>query len=267
MRFRPDVPVFPQSRARVLHMLRDEGVPIGEMVQGIASDPALTGALLLAANSAHSAPEDRVGNIRDAVVRVGMRATREILTGRLLSEAFAIAPHALDVHELWRHVVTVAVLAEESHAAFGHRHDAFTAGLLHDVGRMTLAAQDPGAYADVRLHAASGRPTIDVEREVFGVDHVELGIWVAQQWRLPGPIVQAIAEHHDQGASTLGSIVYAARMEAEALGVGDGVRFRAAARADVVAAHASLATEVDRVCAAISGAPAVARARPRSVGR
>ena len=65
MRFRPEVPVLPQSRARVFRMLRDEGAQIGDMVDGIASDPALTGALLLAANSAHSSPGDRVGNIRD----------------------------------------------------------------------------------------------------------------------------------------------------------------------------------------------------------
>ncbi len=76
--------------------------------------------------------------------------------------------------------------------------EAYTAGILHDIGRLGLLTAYPAEYEELMAHA-DGEPEdlIRLERERFGVDHVEAGAWLARQWNLPESILNAILRHHD----------------------------------------------------------------------
>lgn len=229
MRFSPEVPVLPQGRMRAFDLLRDEDGATDEITDAIHSDPALTAAVLLAANSALSAPVDRVGDVGQAIVRVGRETTRQIVSGAMLKATFAISSSVIDVDELWRHVVTTAMLAQDALPGAAGR-DAFTAGLLHDVGRMAMVSQAPLGYRRVSELGERGVSVIAAERGIFGIDHAAIGLEVAQTWQLPEEIVSAIGSHHTAGEAAAGEgaslarAVCAARDQAWEMGVGDGVR-------------------------------------------
>lgn len=240
MEFRPEIPVLPHGRARALAALRDGGVNVADVVPAIDADPALTAGVLRAANSAASSPLTRIGNTRDAVVRIGLRQTRQIVAASALQEAFPLRGSELEVEELWRHLVTTAMFAQEWERLPVQGHDAFTAGLLHDVGRMAMAAQAPRAYAQVVGFARGGTDAREAELAVFGIDHVTVGEQIAAAWSLPDDVAEGIAAHHGGGRSRAARAVADAREAAELLGLGDGIRPRA-----LTAAEEDEAAELD----------------------
>lgn len=258
MVFVPRIPPMPQARMHAFSLVSDEDVTIPLLTEAARADPALAGSVLRAANSAVSAPLDRIGNLRDAVVRIGLEETRRIIRGAVLRESFTLDPHALDVDALWRHLATVAILAEDR-LRDASASDAFTAGLLHDVGRMAMAAEEPSAYARVRGLVARGVPAVNAERAVFGHDHLEVGVEVAQAWRLPDAIIEAIGWHHSPGLGSVTEAVVQAREEAWRSGVGDGVTVP---EAEAAAAPArppgdertadAVRRRIDRYCAVIA---------------
>jgi putative nucleotidyltransferase with HDIG domain len=105
----------------------------------------------------------------------------------------------------------------------GEHSEAFTAGLLHDIGRLAMATQDPDRYSIVVAMARSGIDTITAERKVFGLGHVEWGGAVAREWQFPEDVTLAITDHHQGVAGRLSVAVSVARRAAASLGIGDGV--------------------------------------------
>jgi HD-like signal output (HDOD) protein len=103
------------------------------------------------------------------------------------------------------------------------RAAAFTAGMLHDVGRLAMAAVGPAEYTRVVELARSGIPTIEAEREVFGTDHIETGLVAASSWSLPEDLTNAISAHHSPRDDAVSIAVSTARRIAAMLGYGDGV--------------------------------------------
>ena len=127
---------------------------------------------------------------------------------------------------MWRHLIGTALLSEAVCAADATlapvRSMAFTAGILHDVGRMVLASAQPRRYDRVVRLVAAGREPRDADLDQFGVDHAAFGAGVGRAWNLPEPIVQAIASHHD-GGDPLSDALKTARDLGSALGIGDGL--------------------------------------------
>ncbi len=109
------------------------------------------------------------------------------------------AGKGLNVDELWRHSVSAAVsasvVAEDAGQA---KAVAFTAGLLHDIGKLVLASSEKEAYARaIQKAKEQGVLLCAVERSVFVIDHAELGGELMQRWKLPQNVVAAVRYHHD----------------------------------------------------------------------
>jgi putative nucleotidyltransferase with HDIG domain len=198
-------------------------VSLDDLTSLIEGDPALTVSVLRAANSAASAPitEVRVG--RDAVVRLGLATVKEIATAAILSREFAdLGQSGLRTSELWRHLIATALLAEEATPTPDQRAFAFTAGLLHDIGRLALAASNQARYRQVVELAEAGADVREAERSVFGVAHDSWGARICERWNLPKELGVVAGAHHGGGAG-LSRLVAAARETAWSLGLGDGV--------------------------------------------
>ncbi len=163
------------------------------------------------------------------MVRLGLEPTRQIAMGVLLSDGFGELDDSLyDLDELWRHLLIVAMLADAlawlETPPGAPRPPAFTAGLLHDVGRLAMLALEPRACAAVFELVANGIEPLEAERELVGDDHAAWGGRVAREWGLPEPIPQAIAGHHgDASEEPLADVLQQARGIAFDIGVGDGV--------------------------------------------
>ncbi|MDA0256555.1 MAG: HDOD domain-containing protein, partial [Chloroflexi bacterium] len=140
---------------------------------------------LRAANSAASAPINRVTTAERAVMRIGLRGTRNIVASAVLHSSFGDLERAgIDLDELWRHLLGCALVADRVLQP-RERSAGFTAGLLHDVGRLSLAQSAPDRYASVVAQVRAGADPREAERAAFGEDHEERGAAITAAWALP----------------------------------------------------------------------------------
>lgn len=219
-----EIPTLSVARMRAMSLVAEPNPSYDDLARIIDSDPALTIALLRAANSAASAPVDRVRTAHIALVRVGIKEARRIVISVSLSTSFRdLLRSKVNEDEMWRHLIATAVLADATAWGEVQHTEAFTAGLLHDVGRLAMAAGEPERYARVVDLVQLGIPAKEAERTVMGVDHIECGEALARTWGFPEEIIQAIADHHDGTHRGISWVVTRAREMAAGLGIGDGL--------------------------------------------
>lgn len=203
-----ELPAMPSSISEVISACDDLDMTVGQLSQVILRDQNLTANILKLANSAFYGHARRVTTVTEAVVLLGFSAIKSLAisshTSRLLSGA--LPGYGLQEGELWRHSIAVAFtarrLAVEVHLA--PVEEAFVAGLLHDLGKTILSGHMENAYDEVTRIATERRmPFHEVERELLGFDHAELGAQVAAAWFFPAELEEAIRHHHQPHEATL----------------------------------------------------------------
>lgn len=196
-----DIPSPSPVIHRLLEMMFAPETSLDDLAQALSSDAGLSARTLRAANAAFSSPKQRIEDIRDAVVRIGLvGAIHLISTAEIKAVFFAVPGQPGDMKRLWVHNLVTACLAD-AYARF-HRLEKpgrwYTGGLLHDIGRLVMLRHDPVKYSEaMALVAADGRDICDAERELFRVSHEEVGAKLMQLWRFPASIADA-AYHHNR---------------------------------------------------------------------
>ena len=192
-----NVPPFPSVAMKLLSLLSNENSNFTSIAACIGTDPALAGRLIKRANAADLASYCEARNVLQAVSALGMERTRE-LSLAIATRGYAQPAIKTEIFRpCWSHTVACALAASEIARHCGLRPaEAYTAGLLHDIGRLGLLTAYPTEYETIVAEVA-GHPKnlIGLERERFGVDHVQAGEWLAQQWNLPESIVEIVARH------------------------------------------------------------------------
>jgi len=217
------LPALPQAVLKVLAILRREDASAEECAQHIVSDQAMTARTLRLANSAFYGVPGRVGTIRDAIHMLGRRTLGALLTTAAVTSQFGrCSCPGFDFAAFWRHALGSAIAAQSLAGELGADEDlAFTAGLLHDIGRLALAAYFPAELGAALARArADDGPALEAEREAFGDDHAGIGAMIAAHWHFPGPVADAITQHHAPAAApraTLADIVHLADAIAHSL--------------------------------------------------
>jgi HD-like signal output (HDOD) protein len=194
------LPQFPAIATKVLRVLSHEDANVREISDFIRADAALAAGLLRTANSALYAFPAPVTNIQNALMMLGFEEVRRfVLT--FSTQTFFQTSMRLDLlRGMWRHSLACAWISEELSAACsitqGRGDPAYTAGLLHDIGRLGLFVLHPREYAALLSGPADGEGLLEREREALGIDHCEAGGWLARRWGLPEEICAAAANHH-----------------------------------------------------------------------
>ncbi len=190
---------LPATALRLADLLGEDAA-FEEIERVVSFDPALTARLLRFANGANTAGLAPVTSVHAAISRLGTGAVLSLAVGTTLRDLLHRPDAELRGENLlWTHSVTAGLAARDLNRFCRHRvpPETFTAALLHDIGKLILArflcAKVRGVVADT---VASGIAPLDAEREVLGVDHAEVGALVAEHWRLPDALVQAIRFHH-----------------------------------------------------------------------
>lgn len=201
---------------RTLALLRRDNVGFNEMEKMVECDPVLTASLLSHANSslfAHSAP---LRSVAAAIAYIGIDTAKRVILAASARPLFA----SVTLPHLWEHSVDVAAIAEQI-AAAGRTADpaeAFTAGLLHDMGRITMKLSDDSQFvaAHARLSSFEGC-CVAADRILTGKDHGEIGAGVLAEWRLPRELADAVRLHHQPEASEapLASVIYLGEVVAD----------------------------------------------------
>ncbi len=194
---------LPHVSARVIQLAEDERFSAYDLAAVISTDTALTAKILRLANSAYYGFPRRIMTVRDAVVLIGFRAVRASAIAASMIDLFTTEDDEDEQFSsdlFWGHSVACALVAETMAKETGYARpdEAFTAGILHDVGRLVLSQYAEEAFTRALVGALEeGTPLIDAERAEFGYDHAETGGKLAERWSFPSEITEAIADHHN----------------------------------------------------------------------
>jgi putative nucleotidyltransferase with HDIG domain len=193
------LPALPRAAAEALAMLRDEDSGADDCARVIGTDQALTARVLRLANSAFYGVPGRVSSVNRAVQMLGKRTLRGALTTVAVGGQFsAIQCEGFCFDGFWRHTIGTAIAAEAiARTRALDDETAFTAGVLHDIGRLALAAHFPHETAAMlELARVHDLPLLEAERLALGTDHAVIGATIASHWNFPGAVQAAIAAHH-----------------------------------------------------------------------
>ncbi|MCB2185685.1 MAG: HDOD domain-containing protein [Deltaproteobacteria bacterium] len=196
-----DLPALPAVVGRVMALSRDPEFAMGDLVEAVRLDPGITATVLRLCNSPFYGLRQPVSSLERALPHLGTAKLIEITLASAVASFFQGEQpgYLLSRGQLWRHSITVALIAGQLAQDRGLAEPAtlHTAGLLHDVGKLVLAAHINQEFPEIgRLVLVEGKELVEAEREVLGIDHAELGGQVADRWNLSAPVAQVIRHHH-----------------------------------------------------------------------
>jgi putative nucleotidyltransferase with HDIG domain len=172
---------------------------IGEV---ISQDVAMTAKILQLVNSSFFGLARRVSSPADAAALLGLSTVQGlVLSAGIFSDLDQGGLGDFSADELMNHSLSVAATARAIAASMSKERaladDAFVAGLLHDIGKLVLAASFKGRYCEALASTrGTGLPSTTVETEQFGANHADIGGYLMNLWGLPSVLVEAIAFHH-----------------------------------------------------------------------
>ncbi|MBP6632638.1 MAG: HDOD domain-containing protein [Kofleriaceae bacterium] len=227
------LPTLPLVALKLGELIHSRNTSMKQVVELLQSDPSLSAKLLRLVNSAYFGIPGGVSDIARAVPFVGFNTLYQLaLSISVLQTLTAKGGRRFDPKQLWLHSLTVGtagkVLAEE--AKLADPGSLFTAGLLHDIGKIALAKVDPESFLNAfDLAELEGVPMIEAERRCGLPTHDRLGARLAKQWRFPTSLSSPIELHHDiERPEVRGRLALAQRRPAEAIALSDLLAHRIA---------------------------------------
>jgi len=195
------LPTLAPVAARLLQITSDPGTSARDLAAVILTDPALSTRVLRLVNSAAMGVRHEISSVQRATSLLGFHAIRNCALSVKVFDAFKHVPSAdgFDALGFWRHSLGVACCAQllARHVPHVDGEEVFTAGMLHDVGKIAAAqclpegmVQLPAVQAQTRLG------TLEVERHVFGLSHSRIGAIVCSRWGLPSVFKHGALLHH-----------------------------------------------------------------------
>ncbi|MBI40188.1 MAG: HD family phosphohydrolase [Leptospiraceae bacterium] len=224
------LPSFPSIVQKVLSMVSNPDANFQELAQEISRDPGLTAAIIRLSNSAYYSPSREIRSVQEAIVTLGLRTVKDIVlvtTSRGILKQ-NIEGYKLDAADLWDHSLLVAgISARVAEKIKSVGPDvAFTAGLMHDVGKVVLASFFRKIYRkiDMEMQANPELRFTELEKKYMGYTHGEVGAHLLKIWHFPRELIEAaLYNYHPEKAKInpeLTAIVHVANMIALSAGVG-----------------------------------------------
>src|SRR5271165_2065879 len=222
LRWDPDsIPPFPSIALKALKLMAGTDTSLLELCDLIRSDAAFSVAVLRIANSPLVAFPKNVTSVLQASMVLGFRRLRSTVITIGLRSYLKNSCTPL-MNSCWRHSLACALIAERSAKwSFLDADFAYTAGILHDIGRVALATIMPGSYAQVVEHGGEQpQDLLQSERELCGIDHCQAGHSLVTAWNLPEAFLEITACHHNLEAHPRGaaSLIPSSCELADALG-------------------------------------------------
>ncbi len=198
----PSVPSIYFELTKAVESASTDARTISRIVSG---DAALVAKLLQLVNSSFFGIGRRVSSIEQTVALLGVVRIKGLVLQEHLAAQFAPPRPVMhfSMEDFWRHSILVAEIARQitrSEELDTERQDqAFTAGLLHDIGKLILACRQTDRYEQILGSVQAGADLHEAERAAFGVSHAEIGAYLLRIWGIPDRIVEAVDAHHHPG--------------------------------------------------------------------
>lgn len=213
---------LPQVLSEVLEEIGKEDFSGDSLATIILKDAALTGKILKLANSSFYARFNQINTVHQAVSILGVTTVKCLALSSSIFHPDKIATESgIAPKEFFGYVLSIATASEKIAKAIDYKapEEALIAGLLNDLGIMFFLHHYPTEYKKVLRSSNKFASIQEAEREIFGIDHCEVGYHLAEIWRLPDYIVQSIKGHHqdaeDGPKSVLKNVVKLASLLAQ----------------------------------------------------
>lgn len=196
------LPSIPSLYREIVEALQDPEVSMAAVGRIIGRDISMSAQILKLVNSAFFGLRRRVSSPDEAASYLGLDTLRSlVLSLNAFSQFDGVTVEGFSFSDLWQHSLQTGAAAKAvalcEQADRKLADEAFVSGLLHDTGKVVMAANFPERYAEVvRLEKAEGLDPCEAERRVFGASHPDVGGYLLGLWGLPVPVVEAIAFHH-----------------------------------------------------------------------
>ncbi|NDY71884.1 diguanylate cyclase [Desulfobacter hydrogenophilus] len=196
-----ELPGFAQVMAKMLTVCNDPKASIEDVAKLVATDPGITAKVLGIVNSSFFSLRSRVSAISEAVLFLGIDEIKKICLGVTFFEKMVKSGQKkqFDRTFFWRHCLCVASLSQAIAKEIGYPspEDAYTAGLLHDFGKIVLDRSGRVNYADFCKNAINCTgPLVEAERDILGIGHDDLGAYYGNRWGFSQKLCLTIQYHH-----------------------------------------------------------------------
>lgn len=225
-----NLPPAPRVVPELMRLLKQPDVDSSQIVRLISYDPSLTANVLRICNSAYFGSSVPTSDLQEAVTRLGFQQVYQLAAAATGAKLLAAAQpgYGLDQGELWKHSVAAAIAAQLMAKHVGDDPNvAFTAALLHDIGKIVLSQSLNGSYAKLVQDSDTKQLTlVDAEKKLLGTNHAEVGSELLRQWKFPPNLVAAVWSHHTPNTAgqhqKLASYVYLGNLISHFMGLGYG---------------------------------------------
>lgn len=226
-----DLPPMPQVAQKAREVIANPASSFKDLAEVVETDQAIVTRILKIANSPFYGLSGKVSSVQHASVVLGMKTLMEVLTLACSSEILGrtLPGYDLDAGDLWKHSMAVAsasqIIARRIKPSL--EQDAFSAGLIHDAGKIILDPYILERKDTFKAFVNEGARTfLSAEQHILGFDHAQLASDACEQWHIPSHIATAIRYHHDpapSGGDQLSFIVHMADAIALMSGIGAGL--------------------------------------------
>lgn len=196
-----NLPTLPSIALKVNEMLKDYEVSVDQLTCIIEKDQAIVLKLLKLVNSAFYGLKNKINNIPHAVTLLGYNTLRNAVISVSIIDAFKIQNHVegFDLKQFWAHSIEVAVISKylSEKSRLYAPEEAFTCGLLHDIGKLVQLINLPDIFKDILSKIEVEKlPYYDAEMKLATMNHAHIGAYLAGKWLLPQNLVDVLKYHH-----------------------------------------------------------------------
>ena len=196
----PSLGSYASMLAEIQDVLNDPQSTLTDVGEVIEKDPDLTARLLKLGNSSFYGFPCRVETVSETISLIGIQQVQDLITVSTVVEIFeGVSADLVNMKSFWQHSLACGVAARQ--LALVRRmpkpEKLFVLGLLHDIGRLVLYAQDPGKSRLVfKFYESAPESLREAERKVLGFDHTEIGECLLRAWNYPANLVGGVRYHH-----------------------------------------------------------------------
>jgi len=225
---------LPQVAISILNLTRDIDYDVREVVSCLENDPGLAAKILRTINSSRYGLRREVTNLRQAVALLGQRSLRLVAMTFSLVDGLSRGSASRMCQEYWRRSISMATLSSRlaKQTELLDHNDAYSGGLLADLGVLVLAQVKQDEYVELALATPHGPGLLQAEKDKYGFTHAQLGAQLLTRWGFPETLVQSTQNHHDDididNDNKLQLVTHAGCLMADALWTPDSPQFPAA---------------------------------------
>ena len=205
-----ELPASPAIVTAIMDLTSDMNSDVSVLGEHVLRDQVLTAKVLKLSNSSFYGRSKKVSNVKDAIIILGFKTIRSLVLASSVRGLFKNMKSNKFEGMLWEHSLSTAIVCRlvAEHLKHPRRDEAFLCGILHDIGKLILFRKFLDQYEELFIESTkSGTDFHQLENEVIGVNHMEVGTALLGKWNFPDELIIAVKNHHDWPEYEEGSLL------------------------------------------------------------